>query len=94
MNLSGEAGQFKDEYILYYKMMVLVPDNRSAETVYEELNEVVNFVQNSGKFKLHDNRNAILKIKKAKSYTSQVDFFKATIYKFSFGYGTNVHKRL
>ena len=57
MNLSGEVGEFKGEYILYYKMMVLFPNYRSAEVMHDEMNESVNFVQNSGKTKPLDNRN-------------------------------------
>lgn len=57
MNLSGEVGEFKGEYILYYKMMVLFPNYRAAEVMHDELNELVNFVQSSGKTKPLDNRN-------------------------------------
>ena len=38
MNLSGEVGEFKGEYILYYKMMVLFPNYRSAEMMHDEMN--------------------------------------------------------
>ena len=41
MNLAGEVGQFKGELILYYKMMVLFPNYRAAETMFGELNESV-----------------------------------------------------
>jgi hypothetical protein len=57
MNLSGEVGEFKGEYILYYKMMVLFPNYRAAETMHDELNQSVNFVEASGKTKPHDNSN-------------------------------------
>ena len=57
MNLSGEVGEFEGEYILYYKMMVLFPNYRSAEVMHDEMNESVNFVQSSGKTKPLDNRN-------------------------------------
>ena len=57
MNLSGEVGEFEGEYILYYKMMVLFPNYRSAEVMHDEMNESVNFVQSSGKAKPLDNRN-------------------------------------
>ena len=57
MNVSGEKGEFKAEYVLYYKLMVLFPNYQSAERVYEETGEVLGFIENSGKKRPHDYRN-------------------------------------
>ena len=57
MNLTGEVGRFEGEFVLYYKMMMLFPNYRAAETMFEELNESVNFIQNSGKSKPRDSSN-------------------------------------
>ena len=55
MNLSAEVGKFRGEFILYYKMIVLFPNYRASETMHDELNQLVNYVQSSGKTKPLDN---------------------------------------
>lgn len=57
MNLSGQKGEFKNEDLIYYKLMLLFPNYPSAETVYESMNEILDFIENSGKKRQHSHRN-------------------------------------
>lgn len=57
MNLYGQKGEFKNDDPLYYKLMLLFPNYRSAEAVYEETNEIFDFIQQSGKKQPHSHRN-------------------------------------
>lgn len=38
--------------------MLLFPNYQSAETVYEETSEILDFIQSSGKKRLHQHRNS------------------------------------
>ena len=58
MNLSGQKGEFKNKNLIYYKMMLLFPNYQSVETVYESTNEILDFIENSGKKRPNSHRNS------------------------------------
>ena len=55
--------------------MVLFPNYQSAETVYEETGELLDFIENSGKKRPHDHRN---KYNEEFSKTLPTHFFNDT----------------